>query len=71
MSGIVRVFGLAVFLKAVTTVVTTGAKLLLSSDYFKISAPERAALEGLVAAAQALQALLPIPGVDADPGTIE
>ena len=70
MSSLIRVFGLAVFLKAVTAVVTTGAKLLLSSDYFKVSAGERAAIEGLVAAAQALQALLPIPGIDDDPGTI-
>lgn len=70
MSSLIRVFGLAVFLKAVTALVTTGAKLLLSADWFKVSAPERAAIEGLIAAAQALQALLPIPGPDNDPGTI-
>lgn len=64
-----RVYGLATIIRNSVKIVAVIGRTLASSTFFRLTPAERAAVEALLVAIQALLELLPAPGDDSDPGT--
>lgn len=65
----VRIGGLASLLKLIGPLIRHAARVALERNATRLTVAERAAVEALLVAAQALEALLPVPGEDNDPRT--
>jgi hypothetical protein len=65
-----RIGGLGSLLKILSPLIRHAARALLEKNASRMTPAERAAIEALLTAAQVLESLLPIPGVDNDPRTL-
>jgi hypothetical protein len=66
-----RVRNLSSATRTIARLIRFLAGMIASSTFLKLTAAERAAVEALKAACDAVLALLPAPGTDNDPSTVE
>lgn len=69
MANLFRVFGLGLIIQLIGRLSAAVARFIARGNHLKLDPAERAALEALAAALDAIIGTLPSPGTDTNPGT--